>query len=573
LNAPARNAPRTVSYSHYIHEILGHAGLCYRTIEQDALRECLSQLKVLVTVGDAELAQETQSALRSWVENGGAWLAIGGVCAQQELFGVATRTREYTGVAWGGHSATLGEGYLQPIETVHPVLTPVPLPLHFFNGVALMPGGARVLARAWNAHQHEDDVIAIAENQVGKGHTFLIAPDLVGSVVRIQQGVAVTRDGVPARDGTGATSDGVLKCDDGIVLDWTFDRQEVPGAPGLRCFLEPVADHWRGLLLRAIFYLAQESDAPLALLWLYPRNLPALAHLSHDSDHNDPALARRLLEVTREERAPATWCVILPGYEPEVITAIKADGHELATHYDAMDHAWGEAEFDRQWKELSKQFGDKPTSNKNHYTRWEGDTEFFAWCQKRGIELDGSKGPSKSGEAGFPFGTCSPYFPVAPDGEVLDVLELPFLSQDLGVFLSSVVVPPFVEGVLRAHGVLHLLFHPSHIARAEVEQSLRNAIRAAREAGMEWWTSRQINDWERARRSMQWTQGAPEETLALRCASPLREATILLLNPQGLNITLNGELQAIEKVCRWQWEFAALVVDLAPGREYRLQVG
>src|SRR5690606_10050949 len=152
--------------------------------------------------------------------------------------------------------------------------------------------GAHVAALVLDAHGRETARPALIENTLGNGRCLFVAPDAVGAVVHIQQGVAVTADGVPAPDGAGPRSDGVLKSDDGAVLDWYFDSQEVPGAPGLQGFLQPVADQWRELILRAIFYLAETQRVTLPVLWLYPRNLPALAHLSHDTDGNDLALGR-----------------------------------------------------------------------------------------------------------------------------------------------------------------------------------------------------------------------------------------------------------------------------------------
>src|SRR5688500_20191428 len=77
--------------------------------------------------------------------------------------------------------------------------------------------------------------------------------------------------------------------------------------------------------------------------------------------------------------------------------------------------------------------GEKPVTNKNHYLRWENDTDIWDWCAKHGIGLDQSKGASKTGEAGFNFGTCHTYFPARFDGSVIDVLELPTPTQDLFV--------------------------------------------------------------------------------------------------------------------------------------------
>ncbi|MBV9467686.1 MAG: hypothetical protein JOZ57_00400, partial [Abitibacteriaceae bacterium] len=413
------NAARGVAYPHYIYQVLTHAGVAYCKVEPDDLGNSLAELSLLVTIGEASLSSELQDSLRDWVHSGGAWLSIAGLCGLEDLFGVSYAPPAYSG-AWGGNPvSTLGEGYLTPDAAEHPVLAHLNIPLHFFNGLALQAGPLEpehsdnnasksqtdYLAHSLDAHGRETTRIALAEHKVGKGRCLVLAPDAIGAVVRIQQGVTVTRDGVPAPDGTAPVSDGVLKCGDGGVLDWYFDRQDIPGVPGLKGFLEPIADQWRELVLRALFYLGAKQGTSFPVLWLYPRNLPALGHLSLDTDHNDPALGAELLRVLAEASVPATWCVIAPGYEHNLLQKIEADRHELAMHYDAMSQGcpWSEELFEKQWQYLSHLFGEQPVTNKNHYTRWEGDTEFFDWCSKRAIELDQSKGPSKTGEVGFPF--------------------------------------------------------------------------------------------------------------------------------------------------------------------------
>src|SRR5439155_25920768 len=179
-------------------------------------------------------------------------------------------------------------------------------------------------------------------------------------------------------------------------------------------------------------------------------------------------------------------------------------------------HHFTEAEFDRQFDALKKLFnGEQPVTNKNHYLRWEGDCELWDWCVKHGIQLDQSKGPSKTGEAGFNFGTCHPYFPVTFDSRMIDVLELPTLTQDLVVFAPRALLDGLIDGVKRVHGVLHLLFHPAHQHRPEVREALKSAIERAKREGMEWWTGRQINQWERARRGVLWIDFTTEANRAV----------------------------------------------------------
>jgi peptidoglycan/xylan/chitin deacetylase (PgdA/CDA1 family) len=576
------------AYGHYCDEILGHAGVCYASIPPAALpaalAESLPALRILLTVGETELPPALQAQLAAWVEAGGAWISVGGVCGLARLFGVAVEPPAYR---LYGFASNLGEGYLEPRRAAHAALGHVTCPLHFFNGISVLPAeaceGVDVLAGVLDAHQRPTRRLGVVERRVGLGRCLLIAPDLTGTVVRIQQGTAITRDGVAAPDGAGPICDGILKSDDGLALDWLFDRQPVAGAAGLSAFMQPIADLWRELLLRAIFHLARAQKVVLPLLWLYPRSLPALAELSHDTDLNDPPLAVRLLDVLAQADVRSTWCVLLPGYPPEVIAAIRAAGHELAMHYDSfsVDRPWSEANFVGQREALAEMFGGQPPgpgsaaapiTNKNHYLRWEGDSDLWRWCVRAGIQLDQSKGPSKTGAIAFVFGTCHPYFPLDPAGRFLDVLELPTLTQDMLLTSPMAALAPMLDGVLQSHGVLHLLFHPAHIAKPGQADALLESVARGRAAGLEWWTAAQINGWERARRQAGW-RTLPGGVFVLRTgAAPLPGATLLWLAPDGSRATLNAAACAPQIVERWGFSFHAATVDAAADSEQRLEV-
>ncbi len=567
LPAPRPNAARTVIYPTYLHEILQHAGLCYTIVPFAELATALPTLKILVTVGEATLDTALLAAVTRWVDEGGCWLAIGGTCGATAHFGVVPQPPTFGG--FGGGSGTLGEGYATAVAD-HPVVAHLPLPLHFFEGLPAQVTDATMLATVSDAHQRPTDRVAVTEKATAKGRCLLIAVDLPGTVVRVQQGIGITRDGVSAPDGTAPVGDIVLKSGDGGVLDWLLDRQPVPDVPGLHAYLEPIADLWRDLLLRAIFYLAEQSDTRLPLLWYYPRNLPALAHLSHDTDNNVPAQGWRMLEVVAAAEINSTWCVILPGYDADLINAIEAAGHELAMHYDAMsdDCPWDADLFHEQWVALTAMFNAvKPVSNKNHYLRWEGDCELFEWCMAHNIELDQSKGASKTGEAGFNFGTCHPYFPVDFAGKALNVLEMTTPTQDLIVFAPPAILTPLLAAVMRHHGVLHLLFHPSHIEKPGVAESILEAVAAAKAAGLEWWTAAAINRWERARRQVRWSgyqRDGNNLQVTIHTDVPIADATILW-SGQGNA----GERQS---VTRWGFPFHYVVTDLAVSDATTVQI-
>ena len=81
---------------------------------------------------------------------------------------------------------------------------------------------------------------------------------------------------------------------------------------------------------------------------------------------------------------------------------------------------------------------------------------------------------------------------------------------------------------------------------------------------MEWWTNRQIYEWEMLRRGVE-ASFASGNALTLRAAEPLREATLLFLKPQEKerSITVNGQPAECNP---WSWhgfEFDAVTLDVA----------
>lgn len=571
---PGPNSLRTTRYSRYVYEILDHAGFAYSTLEASELVDRLPELSVLLTVGDFQLTPELACGLESWGAGGGEWISVGGVSGKEDMFGVEVEPPSWS--LRGLKMGTLGEGYLNPVEPDSKLLEHLAIPLHFFNGIPVRASGAKVLASVLDAHGRPTERAALTINRFGDGSCTLIAPDITGAVVRIQQGVSVSRDGVPAPDGTAPIDDQVGKTDDGCVLDWILDRQPVDGVEGFSAFLQPIADQWREILVRAILDACARRGVSLPVLWLYPRNLPALGHISHDTDNCEVPNAWSMLEVVASAGINTTWCTILPGYPQEVIDAIRNAGHELGFHYDAMSEGchWGKAEFDETIRRLREMLGEPaPVTNKNHYLRWRGDTEFFDWCVENGIELDESKGPSKSGNVGFTFGTCHPYFPIDRDGRSIDVLELPTLTQDLLIVAPKELSQHLADGAAKHHGIMHILHHPSHIQKPGIADALLGAIEQGKRHGMEFWTARRINEWERARRSARWSgwrKTSSGTQCVLRADRVMDEATLMCLSTTQSSININGS-GATGNVERWGFTFASAIVDIEPGRDYTVE--
>jgi len=475
------------------------------------------------------------------------------------LFGVESVP---TGIERGFGSSgvqQLGEGYLDVRQARHPVFAGLKSSLHFFGGLAVRATDGQAFGNVQDRHKRSRKLPVLVERRVGRGMALLIAPDLLNSIVHIQQGIAVLRDGTPAFDGTMPINDGALKTDDGQVLDCDFDRV-TPGKGEAPIFLYPVADELRLIIVRAIQHAAQAVDQPLAQIAPWPRALPAVGCISHDSDGNKPEQGLALLEQVKKARVRTTWCIMFPcAYPRSLYDAVRAADCEVALHYDAMkssaDHQWGFEQFIKQLRGLSENSGVKDLiSNKNHYTRWEGRLDFFRWCEKAGLKADGTMGPSKRGGCGFPRGTCQPWRPL--DDEVtpprfLDVYEIPLITQDLNIHLPAKHAPTLLDQAVAYGGVAHFLFHPAHIGKPGMADAFQTLIKEGRNRGMEWWTHAEVWRWEMARRDVRLAGATPDGArlrLKLSVGQPVKDATLIVREPDGTIRRVTRDLPQGESV-------------------------
>ncbi len=550
----------------YIVEILRRAGLFFEHLSPEDLPTLLHRSQPIVLLaGDLRLTSEQHRALETLVRSGGSLIGIGGTSGLNEIFGVNGQT-------------PLAESWLKVTARNHPVTAGLRSSLHLFGGSVVKIASAATLAETDSGNQAVQGS-AIVENRFGKGIAVLLAPDLIFSIVHIQQGLPVLQDGRPSPDGSAAINDGVLKAEDGLVLDWARDRKALPpeGAPA---FIEPVSDELREIILRAVFYLARQQGISLPVLWYWPRGLKAVGLISHDTDENDPDLAVTLLKVMDRCGVRSTWCVLYPGgYPREFYSRLQEQGFEIGLHYDAMTGGpqtlWSKDNFVLQHRWLIKEAGLRHiVSNKNHYTRWEGRLDFFRWCEELGINTDQTRGPSKKGTIGFPLGGSQPYFPLDDERDAprfLPVLEVNLLTQDLVVVCPPEYGAQLVDSVLRHHGVAHFLFHPAHILKPLVSDTLRGLLDYGRTQGLEWWTSEQIYQWEVLRRSVQATFDGGSRFI-LRSARPLREAVLMVLKvqPEPKPLAINGQTTRSSSRTWHGFEFDEVAVDIAG--EVRVQI-
>lgn len=508
-------------FASYVTEVLAHGGVPHVLLDRTELTTRVERCPVLVLAHEIATDEVERAALEQYVRGGGMLVALGGASGLEAILGIDSTTPR-------------AEGYLAVLDDDDLPLPQPPLPLHVFGGSGAAVTEAAPVARWLDEAGDTTEQVALAWRELDAGEAWFVGPDLLRSVVTIQQGRAIHEDGRPAPDGTADVDDGILKTDDGIMLDWVMDRGLVAGEP---LFLEPVADLLRELLLRLVLRGHARTDNPLPLLWYWPGELDAVGAISHDSDGNDPELARALLSEVVALDIDTTWCFMrYPQTYPDVLfTQIAAAGGEVALHYDARtgtaDTTWSEANFLSQLAWLVEIGGATITTNKNHYLRWEGWTEFYRWMERAGIQADQSKGPSKRGNVGFLYGSCHPFFPIDDaehDNRLIDVLGVNLFTQDLVHTCSYDVGPALVDRTAEHFGVAHFLFHPAHVHRAGVAEAMANVVEHGRSLGLEWWTIARINAWERARRAVAISE--PDRGgFVLGSPEPLADVTVLVV--------------------------------------------
>ncbi len=557
--------PRAAAWG-YLTEVLRRAGVFFEELPPDRLPWLLRRPQAIVLLaGDLPLTAAQRQVLATWVGGGGALVGIGGTSGLDEVFGVTDACR-------------LSEGWIKVAAQDHPLMAGLRSSLHVFGGCTVKPGTATSLAELESATAAIKGS-AILEHRVGTGRAILLAPDLLFSIVHIQQGLPVFQDVHAAPDESAATTEGILKAEDGMVLDWTRDRS--PMQPeGVPAFLEPITDELRELILRSVFHAAREQGLRLPLLWYWPRGLPAVGHISHDSDGNDPAKAAALLEVMNRCQIKSTWCTLYPGgYPREFYRTLQEQGYEVALHYDALgggpETSWSKENFLFQHQWLLKEAGlEHIASNKNHYTRWEGRLDFWRWCEEAGIHSDQTRGPSKKGTIGFALGGSQPYFPLDDEADtprMFNVMEVNLQTQDLVVVCPAEYGQQLLDSALRHHGVAHFLFHPAHIQKPHVADALSGLVDYGRSQGLEWWTNEQIYQWETTRRGVAATFDSGS-TFTLSAAKALREATLLFLKSpaEPRPVRIGNQAAATRPQQLYGFDFEAVTLDLAGEVQVRI---
>ena len=163
--------------------------------------------------------------------------------------------------------------------------------------------------------------------------------------------------------------------------------------------------------MRSVFHLAREQGLSLAVLWYWPRGLKAVAHMSHDSDGNDPGKASALLEVMNRCGIKSTWCMLYPGgyprefYRTPDATAVRGCS-ALRRHDRRRKDILVQGEFLAATQLVDERGG--PGSHHNQqeplHTIGKAGWTWRAGAKRRASKPTKREGPSKKGTIGVPLG-------------------------------------------------------------------------------------------------------------------------------------------------------------------------
>jgi hypothetical protein len=519
-------------------ELIQYSGFLVEWLVPAELPLRLLSLDILLTVGEGELGEDAAHALTAFLQRGGTWIAVGGLCALPHLFGVRPLTRD------DGTPMQLGEGYAMA-TCPNPLLPEAWGMLHGFGGVAAQVSDGTVWASWLDAHGRETGLPAIVYRSHGAGHAILFAVHPGESIARIRQGRAVVEPAVLPPD-VARPADHALHTDDAIRLDWELDREPCDRAP---CFLKPVADLWQESLIRALLWAGQQRGVVTPLLWFYPSHLPGVAVLSIDAEpattHHETTL-QRLLTLTGLR---AVWCLSEAAHEPAFYRELTKRGHELGLRYvPEAGHFCRAATLQTQVDTLRRFTGVRAiTAVQVADLHWRGCTEFYAHAEQVQILSELSRGGSQAATAGFAFGSAHPWRPChqARPGELHALYVIPLLGYHLTERISPAQAQVILQRVQAVNGVYHLTVRPTVVESEEKADAFIRMIAAARNAGYEWVTAAEVARWHTARTTLRHrlAESPGQMQLALLSASSLSRLTVLLFTPlQGWARTGNLDL-------------------------------
>ncbi len=527
-------------------EALEHVGLKVEILEHWVPSE-LARTHVVLLCGRGRLNPLQREGLTSWVENGGCLVASGSTWGIEPILGLVERTARHHSV---GYATPVSADRLWPEDAVR---------TKFFGATSAQADKAIVLGLI-------GDAPVLTRRRFGRGHAIYDGIHLGQTTGQMALGCSVEVDGIGALDGSAPIDDGVLRAEDGHVLDYDSDRTTVEGGDA-PFFGEAYVDIVRDIWIRAVFQAIDLSEHTAAAFWYWPNNANAVASLTLDVHDFEVDRVIGLQRVLQMFGCPATWMVAMPGYAADVYRALRAMEHEVGLLFQIEDTAgWHEERLKIQFTSLCR-LASSPamTSVRVDQGQWRGWTKFYESCEVAGPRLSLNKMGRQPGTAGFLFGTSHPYFPVRSDGKECTVCEIPGQIWAPGHVTGEHVAAELARLVDQRNGMLTIGMTPESIADSKAVMALRRILSACKELRMSFVKPGDIYRFERAKRHTKTMQKhvGDSDLIQLASETEISGLTVMVTGPSRFARDRHGDLGAFE-VERFGTKFSAVTIDVPP---------
>jgi len=545
----AKNDPYALGYR----EALDHAGLRYETVPEVSARE-IGRFQLLVLCGTDRLSHSEAADVSEWLKKGNTVICSGSAWGLESLLGLQTDSTHLSNA-------------VMTCSKPEPIWPDGAEHLRFFGGASKRSSNCEVLAQV-------GDAVGIGRRKSGKSTAIFLAPHVGETLQLMQHGKSVECDSIGPSDSSAVLDNGVLRAEDGTVLDYEKDRCKVDGCES-PFFGFPHSDAVREMFVRAIVQSIAARGLSTPIFWQWPKGARAAAMLTVDCQEFEREHVNTFHRMLSMFGTPATWMVALPGYSVDVYRAMKAWEHEVGLLFLTDDHSgWTEEKFKMQWTALSRLSAQSSLNSARAYDgRWKGWKDFYDMCEVGGARVSLSKGGRQAGTSGFLFGTCHPFVPSRRDGTPSLVTEIPYAAYSPGVVTPDPVCEMLVYRTMARYGCFHMTCPSNSIASPEAAGSLRRILSICKQQRLEFMLPEQVHRYERGRRQLRVMQKLLEDegTLVISSDVELHSLAILINGPR-LTAEYRGKELNVETIERYGCRFNMIVVDVLPKLQVELRV-
>ncbi len=191
--------------------------------------------------------------------------------------------------------------------------------------------------------------------------------------------------------------------------------------------LHPMAD-----ILENFLFAALEDLTFLPRLWYYPYRYDGVFLMSHDEEKKGIERCRYIFQLEKQEGFVSTFFVISTGNVSQRWPSAQEQndaGFDIQWHWDRFPAPFSVAPPKEQLDQCRGIPGATADACRIHFLNWGSRYyEPFDEMEKLGIAMDSTLGPNRG--RGYVFATGWPFHPISQAGELYNLLEIPFVSQE-----------------------------------------------------------------------------------------------------------------------------------------------